>query len=136
VLTFLFSANGGLLRRQLVDSVVTRIDALAWHTTLRLGKRLPERLQPPGLRRRQAEEASDVLLSLEPIRQLVAILRALPGFEPQLLVKRLPRLLGERELRRMGVDLARGLAERGMVRLLRDVLVDPTLRPAPGVASA
>ncbi|MCP9886884.1 AarF/ABC1/UbiB kinase family protein [Cyanobium sp. ATX 6A2] len=136
VLDFLFSANGGLLRRQLVESVITRVDALAWHTTLRLGKRLPERLQPPGLRRRRAEGPGDVLLSLEPIRQLVAILRSLPGFEPQLLVKRLPRLLGERELRRMGVDVARGLAERGVVRLLRDVLVDPSLRPAHGVVSA
>ncbi|TVS05819.1 MAG: AarF/ABC1/UbiB kinase family protein [Cyanobium sp. PLM2.Bin73] len=136
VLDFLFSANGGLLRRQLVDSVITRVDALAWQTTLRLGKRLPERLQPPGLRRRQPEEASEVLLSLEPIRQLVAILRALPGFEPRLLVKRLPRLLGERELRRMGVDVARGLAERGVVRLLRDVLVDPSLRPSSRVVSA
>ncbi|MEX1324513.1 MAG: AarF/ABC1/UbiB kinase family protein, partial [Synechococcaceae cyanobacterium] len=136
VLDFLFSANGGLLRRQLVESVITRVDAVAWHTTLRLGKRLPERLQPPGLRQRQAEESGDVLLSLEPIRQLVTILRALPGFEPRLLVKRLPRLLGERELRRMGVDVARGLAERGVVRLLRDVLVAPSLRPANGVASA
>jgi predicted unusual protein kinase regulating ubiquinone biosynthesis (AarF/ABC1/UbiB family) len=135
VLDFLFSANGGLLRRQLVDSVITRVDALAWQTTLRLGKRLPERLQPPGLRHRRIESAGDVLLSLEPIRQLVTILRALPGFEPQLLVKRLPRLLGERELRRMGVDVARGLAERGVVRLLRDVLADPSLRPSAGVVS-
>ncbi len=135
VLDFLFSPRGGLLRRQLVDAVVSRVDALAWHTTLRLGKRLPERLQPPGLRRRQPQAADEVLLSLEPIRQLVGILRALPGFEPRLLVKRLPRLLGERELRRMGAEVARGLAERGMVRLLRDVLVDPALRPAQVVAS-
>jgi hypothetical protein len=62
------------------------------------------------------------------------ILRALPGFEPQLLLRRLPRLLGEPELRRMGVDLARGLAERGVVRLLRDVLVSPALT-VPGHAS-
>jgi predicted unusual protein kinase regulating ubiquinone biosynthesis (AarF/ABC1/UbiB family) len=135
VLDFLFSANGGLLRRQLVDSVIRRVDALAWQTTLRLGKRLPVRLQPPGLRRRQPEVGGDVLLSLEPIRQLVVILRSLPGFEPQLLVKRLPRLLGERELRQMGVDVARGLAERGVVRLLRDVLVDPSLRPSSRVVS-
>ncbi|MEO1002106.1 MAG: AarF/ABC1/UbiB kinase family protein [Cyanobacteria bacterium J06638_7] len=136
VLDFLFSANGGLLRRQLVDSLIVRVDALAWRTTLRLGKRLPQRLQPPGLRHRQALEDDAELLSLEPIRQLVTILRALPGFEPQLLVKRLPRLLGERELRRMGVDVARGLAERSVVRLLRDVLVDPALRPSHGVVSA
>jgi predicted unusual protein kinase regulating ubiquinone biosynthesis (AarF/ABC1/UbiB family) len=127
VLDFLFSANGGLLRQQLVDSMVQRVDALAWQTTLRLGKRLPERLQPPGLRHRRLEAAGDPLLELEPIRQLLVILRSLPGFEPQLLLRRLPRLLGEPELRRMGADLARGLAERGVVRLLRDVLVNPTL---------
>jgi predicted unusual protein kinase regulating ubiquinone biosynthesis (AarF/ABC1/UbiB family) len=134
VLNFLFSPNGGLLRQQLVDAMVQRIDGLAWQTTLRLGKRLPESLQPPGLRHRRVEAPGDPLLELEPIRQLVVILRSLPGFEPQLLLRRLPRLLGEPELRRMGVDLARGLAERGVVRLLRDVLVRPNLA-MPGRAS-
>ena len=139
VLNFLFSPNGGLLRQQLVDAMVQRIDGLAWQTTLRLGKRLPESLQPPGLRHRRMEAPGDPLLELEPIRQLVVILRSLPGFEPQLLLRRLPRLLGEPELRRMGVDLARGLAERGVVRLLRDVLVRPNLagpgRPSQAMAS-
>ena len=136
VLDFLFSANGGLLRQQLVDAMVQRIDGLAWQTTLRLGKRLPERFQPPGLRHRRLEASADPLLELEPIRQLLVILRALPGFEPQLLVRRLPRLLGEPELRRMGVNLARGLAERGVVRLLRDVLVSPTITSPARAAEA
>ena len=57
------------------------------------------------------------------MRQLSGILKALPGFEPQMLMRRLPRLLGEPELRQMGVQLAKGLAERGVVRLVRDVLV-------------
>ncbi|CAK6686851.1 AarF/ABC1/UbiB kinase family protein [Synechococcus sp. CCY9201] len=125
VLDFLFSPQGGLLRQQLVDAVVERMDAVAWQATLRLGQRLPTRLQPPGLRRRDPWEASEPLLDLEPVRQLVLILRALPGFEPQLLLKRLPRLVGEPDLRRMGAQVARGLAERGVVRLLRDVLVAP-----------
>jgi predicted unusual protein kinase regulating ubiquinone biosynthesis (AarF/ABC1/UbiB family) len=136
VLDFLFSAHGGLLRQQLVDAMVQRIDGLAWRTTLRLGKQLPERLQPPGLRQRPMPLGGDPRLELEPIRQLVAILRSLPGFEPQLLLRRLPRLFGEPELRRMGVDLARGLAERGVVRLLRDVLTDPALQNRGTVASA
>jgi hypothetical protein len=71
------------------------------------------------------------LLSLEPIQRLVVILGQLPGFEPQLLLKRVPRLLQETELRRMGADLARGLAERGMVHLLRDVLVGADLQQRP-----
>ncbi|MEX0588944.1 MAG: AarF/ABC1/UbiB kinase family protein [Cyanobium sp.] len=123
VLSFLFSPNGGLLRQQLVDAMVARMDALAWQTTLRLGKRLPERLQPPGLRRHRLSDANEPLLDLEPVRQLTGILKALPGFEPQMLVRRLPRVLGEPELRQMGVRLAKGLAERSVVRLVRDVLV-------------
>ncbi|MEN9541466.1 MAG: hypothetical protein RLZZ459_1557, partial [Cyanobacteriota bacterium] len=125
VLDFLFSPNGGLLRQQLTDAVVEQVDALAWATTLRLSKRLPEQLQPPGLRRRALEPAGDPLLDLEPVRQLLVILQALPGFEPQLLLARLPRVLGEPELRRMGMEVARGLAERSVVRLVRDVLVPP-----------
>jgi hypothetical protein len=73
---------------------------------------------------------AEPLLDLEPIGQLVSILQALPGFEPQLLLRRLPRLLEEPELRRMGVDLARGLVERSVVHLVRDLLVSPQLRSA------
>ena len=41
----------------------------------------------------------------------------------QLLLKRLPRVLSEPNLRDMGLKMAKGLAERSVVRLLRDVLV-------------
>jgi predicted unusual protein kinase regulating ubiquinone biosynthesis (AarF/ABC1/UbiB family) len=127
VIEFLFSPNGGLLRRQLVEAAVQRLDALAWRTTLRLGRRLPPNLLPPGLRQRlpEADRRGEPLLDLEPLRQLAAILQDLPGFEPQLLLKRLPRVLSEPDLRQMGFEMARGLAERGVVRLLRDVLVRP-----------
>ena len=128
VMDFLFSPGGGMLRRQLVEAMVERMDHLAWRMTLLIGRRLPEKMLPPGLRERQtSSEALDPrpLLDLEPVRQLTVILNDLPGFEPRLLLQRLPRLLSEPDLRRMGVDVARGLAERGVVRLLRDVLVTP-----------
>ncbi|MCS5697856.1 AarF/ABC1/UbiB kinase family protein [Cyanobium sp. FGCU-52] len=138
VIDFLFSPNGGLLRRQLVDAAVERMDALAWRTTLRLGQRLPRALQPPGLRDRPIDPVLEAgpLLDLEPLQQLAAILRDLPGFEPSMLLRRLPRVLGEAELRRMGFDVARGLAERGVVRLLRDVLLPPEGVGFPPLASA
>ena len=124
VLDFLFSANGGLLRHQLVEAGIERLDAVAWQTTLALSARLPQRLQPPGLRERARQIGrGEPLLDLEPIRQLIKILQALPGFEPQLLLKRLPRVLNEPNLRTMGLEMAKGLAERSVVRLVRDVLV-------------
>ena len=133
VLDFLFSPSGGMLRQQLVEAMVERVDELAWRTTLRLGRRLPRPLLPPGLRARSESSGPSLdpvnpLLDLEPIRQLVGILSDLPGFEPQLLLRRLPRVLREPDLRRMGLDVARGLAERGVVRLVRDVLVPSPLQ--------
>jgi predicted unusual protein kinase regulating ubiquinone biosynthesis (AarF/ABC1/UbiB family) len=126
VLDFLFSPKAGLLRNQLVEATVDQLDALGWQTAVRLSQRLPKALRPPGLRDQATITPSDVeLLSLEPIQRLVAILSQLPGFDPQLLLKRIPRLLQESELRRMGSDMARGLAERSLVRLVRDVLVSP-----------
>jgi len=92
---------------------------------------MPQRLLPPGLRERPQPLNTGPLMDLEPIRQLVAILKNLPGFQPQLLLKRLPRVLGEPELRRMGLEVARGLAERSMVHLVRDLLVSPALLRSP-----
>ena len=89
---------------------------------------MPPKLRPPGLKGPPQQLGTAALLDLEPIRELLRILQQLPGFEPQLITSRLPRLLAEPEVRSMGFDLARGLAERSVVRLVRDVLVEPQIR--------
>lgn len=120
VLDFLFSPNGGMLRNQLVEAVVDRLDALGWFTMRRISRQLPRRLQPPGLIASTSwQAADDEMLDLEPIRQLVAVLQQLPGFRPELVLRRLPRLLREPGARTMGLSVAKGLAERGVVRLVR-----------------
>ena len=119
VLDFLFSANGGMLRRQLVDAVADRLDALSWMTLQRIGRRLPRPLQPPMLLEASDSFDQSTYLDLEPIRQLIAVLQQLPGFSPDLVFSRLPRLIREPDARRMGMELAQGLAERGVVRLVR-----------------
>ncbi len=118
LLDFLFSARNGLLRDQLVDTAVTRLDAIGWSTVQRLSKRLPRRLQPKTFGS-HARSSSDPLLELEPVRQLIQVLQSLPGFTPDLLLKRLPRVLNEPDARRMGLQVAQGLAERGVVRLVK-----------------
>ena len=120
VLDFLFSPNGGMLRNQLVEAVVDRLDALGWFTMRRISRQLPRRLQPPGLMASASwQTADDEMLDLEPIRQLVAVLQQLPGFRPELVLRRLPRLMREPGARTMGLSVAKGLAERGVVRLVR-----------------
>ena len=120
VLDFLFSPNGGMLRSQLVDAVVDRVDALGWLTVQRLGRRLPRGLQPALITNADPlAYQQDSMLDLEPIRQLLAVLQQLPGFSPDLVLKRLPRLIQEPNARAMGAQVAKGLAERGVVRLVK-----------------
>ena len=127
-LDFLFSPKAGVLRMQLVNAAADQLDAAGWQLFQRIGRRLPKQLRPPGLQNSAAVDNSNHLLSIEPIRELLSILNKLPGFEAQLLTKRLPRLLNEPDLREMGFELAKGLAERSVVRLVRDVLTDPKLQ--------
>ena len=125
VLDFLFSPRAGLLRDQLVDATADRLDAIGWSTMQRLTQRLPKRLQPSAMRGPGAVQANP-LLQLEPVRELINVLQSLPGFTPDLLLKRMPRVLNEPDTRRMGLQVAQGLAERGVVRLVRVAAGVPT----------
>ena len=125
VLDFLFSANGGMLRNQLVEAVADRIDAIGWTALQRIGRSLPRPFQPPLLLDIAPSLTEDSYLDLEPIRQLITVLQQLPGFNPDLVFSRLPRLIRERDARQMGVALAQGLAERGVVRLVKAAAGSP-----------
>ncbi|MFL0788669.1 MAG: ABC1 kinase family protein [Prochlorococcus sp.] len=122
VLDFLFSANGGLLRDQLVEALVRRLDAFGWRTFKRLSQSLPQSIQPRLFSKASQLNQTDeslLWLDIEPIRQLIEVLNTLPGFTPELVLSRLPRLIREPDARRMGLNVAKGLAERGVVRLVK-----------------
>ena len=119
LLDFLFSPKAGLLRNQLVEATVDRLDALGWSTMQRLGQRLPRGLQPAGMSSTTYGGSIDPFMQIEPVRELIAVLQSLPGFTPDLVLKRMPRVFKEPDARRMGFQVAQGLAERGVVRLVR-----------------
>ena len=125
LLDFLFSPKAGLLRNQLVEATVDKLDALGWSTMQRLSRRLPKQLQPSGIGYGNPG-LSDPLLQLEPVRELIKVMQSLPGFTPDLVLKRMPRVLNEPDTRRMGLQVAKGLAERGVVRLVRVAAGVPT----------
>ena len=101
---------------QLVEATVDRLDAIGWSTMQRLGRRLPKRLQPSAFQSRGLPPA-DPLLQLEPIRELINVLQFLPGFTPDLLMKRMPRC--SMNLTPAGWGSGRRVYERGVVRLVR-----------------
>ena len=122
VLDFLFSINGGILREQLVEAVIKRLDAFSWQTLQKISSNLPKPLQYPlkGITSKTKENSDDAeLLDLEPIRQLIRVMQNLPGFKAELVISRLPRLIREPDTHKMGLKVAQGLAERGVVRLVK-----------------
>ena len=122
VLDFLFSINGGILREQLVEAVIKRLDAFSWQTLQKIISNLPKPLQYPlkGITSKTKENSDDAeLLDLEPIRQLIRVMQNLPGFKAELVISRLPRLIREPDTHKMGLKVAQGLAERGVVRLVK-----------------
>ena len=132
-LNFLFSESGGLLRRQLVAACVDGVDAVSWSAVCRISQQLPQRLRPQGLQLKG--QGGEQTSSAQSLRDLFLILSKLPGFEPGMLWRRLPRLLAEPAMHTMGRQFFRDLAERGVVRLLRDVVLPQQAVLGAGQAS-
>ena len=131
-LNFLLSDAGSKVRSQLVGAMVNQLDAMGWQAVCRVGQRLPRRWQLHGL-----QDSAQGAGAPPPLLDLLRILRKLPYFEPTMLWQSLPRLLGEPVVYGMGFQLAQGLAERGVVRLVRDILIPQQgLLPARNATAA
>ena len=117
-LNFLLSDAGDKVRRQLVGAMVDQLDAMGWQVACRLGQRLPQRWRIHGL-----HDSAPLPATPPPVGDLLRILQQLPSFEPAMAWQSLLRLLGEPVVHRMGLQLAQDLAERGVVRLVRDILI-------------
>ena len=59
------------------------------------------------------------------MRELIKVMQSLPGFTPDLVLKECPAFY-EPDTRRMGLEVAKGLDERGVVRPVRVAAGVPT----------
>jgi len=117
-LNFLLSDAGSKVRSQLVGALVDQLDTMGWQVACRVGQRLPRRWQLHGL-----QDPAPLPGTPPAMWDVLGLFRKLPYFEPAMLWQSLPRLLGEPVVHRMGLQLAQDLAERGVVRLVRDILL-------------
>jgi len=116
-LNFLLSDAGSKVRSQLVGTMVDQLDAIGWQAVCRVGQRLPQRWRLQGL------QASALPGTPLPMGDVLKLFQKLPYFETTMLWQSIPRLLGEPVVHGMGLQLAQNLAERGVVRLVRDILL-------------
>ncbi len=126
ILDFLFSKKGGLMRDQLVDGVVNKLDSIGVRTVKKLGNTMPKYLQPKRFREKiekDEKEKTRIILEINPIRKLISILQKLPGFKRELILNKVGRIIKEPDARKMGVKVAKKLAERNAVRLVKVVAI-------------
>ncbi len=121
VLDFLFSENGGMLRNELVEAIISRMDKMGWNTVQKINKKLPQKIRSKRIQMKKVEiEANNLYIEeIEPIKQLLKIVQNIPGFKVEIILKRLPRLVIENESRKMGMKVAKGLTEKIIIRLVK-----------------
>ncbi len=114
----LFSKKGGVMREKLVNVSINKIDNLSWRA-LRKAKKIASSPLDTIKRRKDWNIKSKILLEFEPIRQMIKVLRHVPGFGPELILKKIPKMMSETNARKMGIDILKGVTEKSMVRVIK-----------------
>lgn len=126
---FLFSDRGDFIREQLVEEIIKAVDSQGrknWDdftNIIRRGLGNNGQIMPIP----KVETTS----SLDNIQRIWAILQATPGFDSMQVISLLPKLLVKPETQKMGQQIAGGLAQRAMARMIREVLAPPETKSIP-----
>ena len=127
-LEFLFSERGDLIRTHLVEEIVKSVDLLGRTAWQNLTFQVSERLGIPTDTPVVEPEAQQ---TLEHMQHIWAILQETQGFDPLHFLPTIPKLLTNPETHRMGQQIAGGLAQRAVARLIREFLLRNEPMPEP-----
>ena len=118
VLDFLFSENGGILRDELIETVAKRIDLLNLYAIKTINKQLPVTLRSK-IFKEGVNDQSKLINDIEPIQKLIAILQKMPGFNAQLVLKKIKRLIQEPYARKMSMKIAQKFTKKSVARIIK-----------------
>ena len=115
----MFSSNGGILREQLVSSLIERIDLYGWRVVQTISVYLPKNLIPKSIKHDLNENRKEELMDIEPLKKVFDVLSQLPGYSSEMVRNKIIRLIKEPITREMSLEIAQGVAERSMVRFVK-----------------
>ena len=129
-LEFLFSERGSFLRDRIASELVNGLDSLGQSTVQNFTTAVQRRLGlkpdlPPAA-------AASVSSDLDHLRRILDILKDTPGFDAAQVATRIPALLFKPETQAMGQQVVAGLAQRGLARLIRTLLLEGEPAPSSG----
>lgn len=123
-LDYLLSDRGTFIRDYLADEIVRGLDNFGYNTLQNvthaiqkgIGIEVKQAAQPP-------QQMSD---SLQHIQRIWGILQQTKGFDPAIVLPKIPQLLMKSETQHFGQKIASGLTQRMAARLIREVLLKDT----------
>ena len=119
---FLFSERGNFIRERVVKGLINAIDLFGRRSWFNLTTGIREQV---GLALHEKPiELQDNAKTFDHLKSIWQILRNTPGFEPMKLVPVLSQLIVNPETHRMGQQVAEGLAQKAIARLIRNVVLE------------
>ena len=117
VINLLFSPKGGFLRNEIIESVTNQIDLIGLNLLKNVNNYLPK---PIKLNiNKDNSNIRDLILYIEPFKNFLEIIQKVPGYSIDIFLTRVPRLLKEPYTKEMGIKIAKGVTEKGVVRLVK-----------------
>jgi predicted unusual protein kinase regulating ubiquinone biosynthesis (AarF/ABC1/UbiB family) len=118
---FLFSERGQYIREKLVNELINVIDAFGRHSWFNFTLTIQEQLgfvQPKTLSK-MPPKIDDNPKTIEHLKNIWQILETTPGFDPMKLVPVISQLLVNPTTHQMGKQIAEGLLQKAIARLIR-----------------
>ncbi|ERT07510.1 hypothetical protein M595_2538 [Lyngbya aestuarii BL J] len=125
-LDFLFSERGEFIREKLANEIVKNVDLASRNALTNAQLKVAEWM---GIKPSSSNGTKPVATlnqnqsNLEHIQRIVAILQETQGFDPMILVQKVPDLLAKPEVRQLGQQVAGELAQKTAARLIRELLI-------------
>ena len=123
-LDYLLSDRGTFIRDYLADEIVRGLDNFGYSTLQNVTHAIQKGI---GIEVKQtAQQPQQMSDSLQHIQRIWGILQQTKGFDPAIVLPKIPQLLMKSETQHFGQKIASGLTQRMAARLIREVLLkDP-----------
>ncbi len=126
-LDYLLSDRGSFVRDYLADEIVRGLDNFGYNTLQNVTQAIQKGI---GIEVKQsAQPPQELSNSLQHIQRIWGILQQTKGFDPAIVLPKIPQLLMKSQTQSFGRKIASGLTQRVAARLIREVLLTDRAEP-------
>ncbi len=115
---FLFSEKGFILRNELVNALAIKIDSIGWKTLINVNSKLPQKIRSRTIENSSKMNTSQNL-NISSIKKVFKLTNSKKGFNRKIILKRIPRILKQKETFGMSLGVIKKSSEKGMIRLVK-----------------